>query len=244
MKFLSSFPRSTIVASILLLAVSSAFSQSKSIRVGVEVPFQTAVGFENQFHEWFSFHGQFGVISVPWNNALLRQWRGMGMSNQATDVLEPAFEFGTVAGLGARYYFNKHTVRNYVGPIFFYVNNYQSDISDISVARMFNKNMHSFPLGPIPQSMSAEPLTISTKFIQLGLQYGYRIKMRRDDREIRLELNISKNLWSRHFIESDYRYLGSFKETVNQEFKTLYKKHAYITTVNLYYIIKTEYKRF
>lgn len=168
----------------------------------------------------------------------------MGMSREATDVLESVLDFGTVAGAGARYYFNKHTLRNYVGPYFTYVNNYKSNVSDISVSNFFHQDMQTFPLGPKARALSSEPLTLSSKFFQLGLQYGYRIKTRRDDREICLEFSISKNVWSKHVIESDYRYLGAFKDRVNQELKDLYSKHMFITSVNIYYVFKTEYKRF
>jgi hypothetical protein len=234
-----------VALSLLIQSFSNkSEAQSKSIRLGFEFPFQVAVGFENQFHEWFSFHGQFGVLTLPLDKPLMSELRIMGFSRDATDILEPVLDFGTVAGGGFRFYFNKHTLKNYVGPLFFYVNNYKSDITDVGVSKYFNHDMNNFPLGPQIKALSSEPLTFTSKFMQVGLQYGYRVKLNRDDREVRLEFNISKNVWSKHDIESDYRYLGDFKKTVNNHFKDLYKRNAIISTVNIYYIFKTEYKRF
>ncbi len=237
--------RNILLIICFFFTLSEAFSQSKSIKVGIEFPYQLSIGYENQFHEWFSFYGQFGVMTIPMNYPLLWQMRLNGLSKDAGSIIENIIDFGTVAGFGTRYYFNKYTVKNYVGPFIFYANNYTSrNISDYDVSKHFGVDMTNFPIGPIPKSMSTNPLSVNSKFIQIGLQYGYRIPTSRADREIRLEVNISKNIWSRHRLESDYRYFGDFRGKFDDELSRLYFKHANIITMNFYYIFKTDYKRF
>lgn len=222
-------------------------TQSRSIKVGLELPTQLSIGIEERFHEAYCVYGQIGLVTFPLDKATIGLMKIWNAPDNLLKVMEPAYRLGMVLNLGASYYFSRSTRMNYCGPVIQWFRLANADIPEKPVNDYFEVDLSGpdFPLGPIPISMSKEPLTLKSNYLQLGMVIGQKINFyRQDRRELRIELAMNKNIYSRHTIESDYRYLGSFQKRFNNEFKDMYKKFAIFPSINIYYIYKFQNKRF
>ena len=220
-------------------------SQSQSIKLGTEIPTQYALGYEDRFHEGFAVHGQIGFLFYPYDKMMLSLFEGYGADRNMVAVLEANFETGMIIEFGANYFFSKQTRKNYAGPFCQWVNLFKSNIPDYVINDAFDVDLNTYPIGPIPKSMSDEPLTLSSHFLQVGLLVGRRFSFyKKPDIELHVELALSKNVYSNSVLASDYRYLGGLIDDVNITLKDFYKKYALIPSLNIYFIYKLNYQKF
>lgn len=235
-----------IILTLILFIQFSGFGQSQSLKAGVELPLQYSIGIENRFTEALAVHGQIGTVFFPFNYTALGMMETYGGNKGMTDILDANFHSGITLGLGGNYYFSKQTRKNYAGPFFQYFNMLKADISDNVINDYFDVDLNSYASGAIPRNMSREPLTLTTNFIQLGFLYGRRIFFyKKNEMELHFEFGISKTIYSNSRIDSDFRIFSmELKDNVNKTINDYYKKHALLTTINIYYIYKFNYEKF
>ena len=235
-----------LLFTVLLFFQISVYSQSQSVKAGIELPLQYSIGLENRFTEGLSVYGQIGAMFFPFNYTSLAMMENYGGNKGMTDILESCFQSGITFNAGGNYYFSKQTRKNYAGPFLQYYNMFKSDISDKVINEYFNVDLNSFPIGATQGNMSTEPLILSTNFIQLGVLVGRRIFFyKKNDMELHVEFGISKTIYSSSRIDSDFRiFSNDLKENVNNTIDEYYKKHAVFTTLNIYYIYKFNYEKF
>jgi hypothetical protein len=224
-----------LLLTLTVLSVKAFAQMEHRFKIGTQIPFQYNIGYENRFTGRFSANLQAGILTKPYDQAIINIMSKLGVGDVYIRVLESAFKFGFVGDLSGRYHFGK----NYTGIYGQFIRLSGQDTPSGLVESAFKVNLSNYPRKrnqPIPAA--GENLFIQSSLVQLGILYGRRFLFKDPQWEIHAEFSISKNISSQTKVTSETREVVNLQTLINNELVSLYKDYAYIPSLNVYLVYK------
>jgi hypothetical protein len=228
----------------LFLPISSkAQMVEDGIRFGLKIPYTYDIGYYKRFSSRIGIYADAQFITIPFSNVPLSYMEMWGGDPKLTAILDMPFSIGFGFDVGGHYYFGSDNRRYYVGLSVQWMTLLKRDIEDEVINEAFDVDLSGpmFPEGPITKDDSTKPLTLNSNYFQLGFLIGKKWQLRDPRLEVRVEAAISMNVWSNHFLQSDYRYITPVAEETNTALKDLMRKYAWFPTINMFMIYKLDY---
>jgi hypothetical protein len=216
--------------------------EGQAIRLGLRLPYTYDFGYFQRFNVRFGLHAGAQFATFPFSSSPLLFMNLFGAEPEMTLVLKDPFTVGAGGDVGLHYYFGKDNRRYYTGLSVQWMTLLKKDITDSVINEAFNVNLSSgeIPLGPIAKSQSIKPLTLNSHYWSLGFIFGKIIPINQSNREIRLEIEINKVIYSHHRLQSDYRYISPIAEKTNEGLQQMMRKYGWFPTINIYYLLQLQ----
>ncbi len=225
----------TFLILLLMLMKSNSWGQEseKSVRhyikAGSEIPLQYAIQYEMRTGNSFSVNAQFGVLTDPYNDAIIFTLESFGVDDKTIRLIENAFQFGLIIDVGVNYHFGK----NYMGVYGQWIN---LTAADTPFELVENYLGISFPIPPFIPDFVPE-VSLQSELFQLGLLYGRRFSFKNHPAiEIHTEFAVSKNLGSRSKLSSENVEVDFVNDQVDKELDAIFSDYAYIPTLNIFFV--------
>ncbi len=204
------------------------------MKVGTQIPIQYAVQYDYKFHPKWSGNVQVGVLTKPYDQAILSILKSLGVDQEIVNVLTSAFNFGLITQAGMNYHFKK----NYVGVTGSWIHLQAADTPVSAVEAAFNVNIASYPQRPRQSAKTPISLTLSSDLYNAGILYGRRFTFKNPKIELHTEFSFAKVLGSSSYIDSAQKSLESLSTVVDNELKTDYLDYGYLPSINVFFVFK------
>ncbi|MBI2259028.1 MAG: hypothetical protein HYU67_09025 [Flavobacteriia bacterium] len=207
--------------------------QNTSFSLGSQIPLKYDIGFEYKIIPKISSNLNFGILSKPFDKAILGIIHAFGLEEGYIQMIENSFKLGLVTDLGVRFQFKK----NYIGIFGQNIFMFAQDTPNELVESFLNIDLNNFKKTKIGSKIDLE-VKLQSNLFQFGLLYGRRFELKNPKHEIRTEFFLSANIFSnsKFFIED--RKNEELTQLINKELKPIYKDYTYIPTINVYYVFK------
>ena len=218
------------LVSISLFGQENETRVDHTLKAGVEIPLQYALQYDLRFYEKLSINVQAGILTRPFNDAILTTLEFFGTDENTIQLIENAFQFGTILDVGCNYHFGG----NYIGLFSQWIDLKAGDTPFQLIESYFGFEFPPLPI-PLPPTLTPK-VYLKSDLFQLGFLYGRRFTFKNNPRtEIHIEIAFSKNIYSNSSLSSDHFEVNSLNNLVDSELISIYSKYAYIPTVNFYF---------
>jgi hypothetical protein len=205
-----------------------------SIKVGTQIPIQYALQYDYQFHPRWSGNAQVGVLTKPYDQAILSILKSLGVDQQIVNVLTSAFNFGVTTQAGVNYHFKK----NYVGITGSWIHLQAADAPISAIEAAFGVTVSSYPVRPRQTTRAPVQLTLSSDLFGAGILYGRRFTFKNPKIELHTEFSFAKVLASKSYIESEQRSVESLSTLVDNELQSVYVDYGFLPSINVFFVYK------
>jgi hypothetical protein len=210
------------------------------VKMGIKLPYTYNIAYYMRINDRLGAYIGAQAVTFPFHSTPIGYMTMWGGDENTAEILREPFSIGAGVDLGAHYYFGADNRRYYFGLSIEWMNLLKRDIKDSVIENAFGVDLSSYPEGPILKESSVKPLTLNTNYLNIGFIFGKRFLMIHQPRwQMSLELEISKTIYSHHFLFSDYRYITPVEKTTSTELKKLMLKYGWFPTFNVffYYLI-------
>lgn len=214
-------------------------AQTLTICAGTQAPLKYDAGLDFKFAKRFSVSAGAGVLTRPYDKAILNIIEAFGLEEGYVNMISNAFSYGMVYDGGIRFHYRK----NYFGVYAQYINLAAQDAPQDLVESYLGIDLSPYRK-PKPFVTKNIEVALESNLLQLGVLYGRRFVFKNPKFEIRTELGISKNITSQSYFYIDGSKSESLSEVTNEELKPIYMDYAYIPTINLYLVYNLWSKKF
>ncbi|OIP02457.1 MAG: hypothetical protein AUJ98_01120 [Bacteroidetes bacterium CG2_30_33_31] len=232
--------RLLLFLAFIILNISGIKAQDYTgIKMGIKLPYTYNIAYYTRISDhWGSFIGAqattfpFGSVSIGY----MKMWGG---NEKIAEILREPFTIGAGVDIGLHYYFGADNRRYYVSTAVEWMKLLKRDIKDIVIENAFGVDLDSYPEGPILKASSVKPLTLNSNYLNLGFIFGDRFLFPNIPAwEMSVELEISKTVFSHHFLFSDYRYITPVEKITSKELKKLMLVYGWFPSVNVFFFYK------
>jgi hypothetical protein len=213
-------------------------ADQQGFRLGLKIPYTYDFTYYQRVNPRFGFHAGAQIVTIPFASYPLGIMNVWGADPDITAILEDPYTIGAGLDVGAQYHFGTDNRRYYFGLSGQWMNLLKRDLNDEVINKAFDVDLsgQDIPLGPISKSASTKPLTLNTNYVNLAFVFGKIVPLYNQDREIRIEVEISKIIFSHHHLQSDYRYITPISDRTNTELQSTMRKYGWFPSINVYYI--------
>lgn len=224
----------TIILLIIYILSNKAYSQDNKhfLKIGIDFPLQYKVGYEYKPVRNFSAELQFGLLTKPYDNIILKVIEGFVIDDEFIEIIDESFKFGGIFTIQPKFHFRK----SYAGIYGQLIRLNASNTSTELLSSYFNKDFS------ILGNMQSLELTLQSNLYQLGLLYGRSFQLNNPHFSFALEFGVSMNINSKNSFSSNRPYLDQTKPAkqlyseLDDELSMLFKQCVFISTVNLIFI--------
>jgi hypothetical protein len=214
---------------ILFLSLSfKSYNQKAMISLGTQIPLKYDLGFEFKFLPKFSSNLNFGILTKPYDAAILGIIQAFGLEEGYINMIGNAFKLGLVTDLGFRF----HHKKNYFGIFGQHIYMFAQDTPNELVESFLDIDLDFYKKTKIGSKFDLD-LTLQSVLYQVGILYGRRFELKNPKFEIRTEFAVSKNVYSKSklFIEDKER--TELSALIDAELKPIYMDYTYIPSINV-----------
>lgn len=231
----------------LFLIVLTSFGYSTKaqeknyILIGSDIPIQYAVGYEYCPTRWVGFQGKAGLLTTPYDKAILGIMELLGTDPGVVNMIDGAFQVGGIGQANI----NFHAKKWYYGIQGQFIALSAGDVPANLVANYYGYNFN--PITAVTSALAPQvDITMRSNLLQAGVCIGRKIEVIKWG-EVRFEFSIGKNVWSGTSvdvsnitgtvfgIQHSEKYLSN---ELSNELNTIYKKYAYTPSLNIYWVFK------
>jgi hypothetical protein len=226
---------------MVITLLSSVNAQKNFILVGSDIPLQYAVGYEYCPIRWVGFQGKAGLLSTPYDKAILGIMEVLGTNPSIVNMIDGAFEVGGIGQANI----NFHAKRWYYGIQGQFIALSAADIPSNLVANYYNYNFT--PVTTITNPFAPQvDIMMRSNLLQAGVCIGRKVDLLKWA-EVRFEFSIGKNIWSGTNVDVtnikgtvfglqySEQYLSN---EISAELQAIYKRYAYTPSLNIYWVFK------
>lgn len=231
-----------LLACFLAFAIFSNLKAQKNfILIGSDIPIQYAVGYEYCPFRWVGFQGKAGLLTTPYDKAILGIMKVLGTDPGIVNMVDGAFEVGGIGQANI----NFHAKKWYYGIQGQFIALSAADVPANLVANYYNYNFD--PITAVANAFAPKvDITMRSNLFQAGVCIGRKIDVIKWG-EVRFELSVGKNIWSGTNVDvsnvkgtifgmqHSEEYLSN---EISSELETIYKKYAYTPSLNIYWVFK------
>jgi len=201
-------------------------SQSSSgLQIGTQIPLIYSVGYEYKTNGKFAFNVQTGILTKPFDKAILSILKMFGTDEAIVSTIGDAFNYGFVVQPAVKYIFNKY----YAGISF---SNYTLVAKETPKDAI--QNYYGVTLPPRRQSL---PLSLKSNLSNVGVSFGRRFSFENSRIILLTEISLSKTFYSGSKLMTDSKDLTNLSTLINKELNSYYIDYGYLPSINLFVLI-------
>ena len=229
----------SFVCLFFLMGIHFLFAQNTNhfLKIGTQIPYQYNGGAEISVHPRMGVEGKLGILTAPYDKAILSITQWFGVDDTLKKLIDGAFKHGTIIELGANYHFKQH----YVG-IFGQFVRLKAAATPVSIWNSFT-GLDFAPLNPSGDALLQ--LTMKVNLYQLGVVYGHRFAFKNPRWELHTEVGVSKTIASKSILSSNRPRLDAksevqalYKEADDYLNDEIFIPYVIVPTLNVYVAYK------
>jgi hypothetical protein len=198
---------------VSILFTKDISAQKHFFKIGTQLPVQYSLAYEYKFSEKYSGIFNYGLITKPFDDAILGVMSAFGVSKPITSLVSSAFTFGQVFTLEPRYHFKSG--KSYLG----------------IYPQWITLTAENYVL------LNAIDVKATSVLFNMGITYGKNFPLKNSKKKIQLEASFAKVFASDSNIYSSTVNLNFFKDYANNYLNERYLEYGYIVSLNVYYVI-------
>jgi len=211
------------------------------IKMGIKLPYSYNISYYMRLSDRLGAYIGAQAVTFPFSSSTIGYLNFWGADAKMSEILREPLSIGAGVDMGMHYYFGADNRRYYGGLAIEWMNLLKRDIKDEVINEAFGVDLDSYPFGPILENMSVKPLTLNTNYLNLGFMFGTRFLLPyKPNWEMALEVEVSKTVYSHHFLFSDYRYITPVEKTTSTELKKMMLKYGWFPTFNVFFLYKID----
>jgi hypothetical protein len=219
--------KSTFILAFLVFTQSLLWAQKTNLQIGSQIPLNYSLGVEHEFGPKFSAAIHFGILTQPYDKAIMGILKSFGTDESLVNTIGDAFNIGYIVQTSLKFNFHK----SYIGlvPSYYYLR--ANDAPADAIESYYGITL-PFGIG------SKKTYTIKSNLYNIGLLYGHRFTLKNPHMEIRLELEVVKTAASSSSLWNDSEKLDKISEKVDNKLNGYYMTYGYLPSLNIYWVYK------
>lgn len=206
----------------LILAMSASV-HAQRIWAGTNIPLFYTLGYQQSIGERFSANAQFGLLTTPYDKAVLEILEAFDTDEALTNTIGEAFTIGVNVQPTFRWYFRK----SYLGLAYSYLSLRADECPADAIENYYGIS--------IPALYSRE-YTLQSELHSAGLLYGRVFTLKNPRCAIHLELSALKTFASKSEFKDDGILPALLNEPVDKELNETYVKYGMLPSINVFFV--------
>lgn len=202
------------------------FGQSTSIFIGTQVPLVYSAGFEMESGFGLAFNAQAGILTKPYDQAILEMLKKLGTDEALTNTIGHAFNYGFVLQPALKYHFKSW----YTGIHYSYFSLVASDAPADLIQNYYGIS--------IPILFRNNTFRLNSELMNAGALIGREFHLKNPIWQINLELSLGKTFWSSSKLTSDSGELPRLSAAVDEKLNEYYLDYGYLPSLNVFIVRK------
>lgn len=207
----------------LMTMISPIFAQENQVFLGVNIPTYYTVGYQRRLNQHFSFNGQVGILTDPFDEILVNIFEAFDADEVLLNTVGKAFSYG----VNFQPMFKWHIRKVYFGIAYSCLNLVAKDRpSDVL------ENYYGIALNT---RRSANELTLKSTLHNGGISFGRSFNFKNPAFSVILELSVLKTFAAKSFINNeDGDRISALSTLVDSELSQYYIDYAFIPNLSIY----------
>jgi hypothetical protein len=219
-----------IILSLFVLLLSPFIrSQGSELAIGNQIPLIYTIGYEHKLKQPFSLNMQVGLLTKPYDKAILSTLKLFGTDEAIINTIGDAFTYGLCLQPTFKYHYKK----NYFGVYYSY---YNLNAKDAPIQAI--ESYYGFSI-PTRTSRTERIFNLVSNLHNAGVMYGRRIAFKNLKLELRLEFAIAKTFASTSFLYGSSGFSNpTLNSLIDQKLGTYYLQYGYLPSFNVFFVYK------
>jgi hypothetical protein len=205
-------------------------AQSSEIAIGTQVPLIYSIGYEYKLKQPFSFNLQLGLLTKPYDKAILSTLKLFGTDEALVNTIGNAFTYGICLQPTIKYHYKK----NYFGVYYSYYNLNAKDAPVQAIESYYGVSI------PTKTGRTERTFNLVSNLHNAGLLYGRRIAFKNPKLELRLEFAVAKTFTSDSYLYGSSGFSNpTLNSLIDQELRAYYLQYGYLPSLNIFFVYKS-----
>jgi hypothetical protein len=183
-----------------------------------------SIGYEYNLNNKLSFNAQVGILTKPYDAAILGILELFGTDEPIVNTIGEAFNIGYIIQPTIKYNFNK----SYLGLSYSFFS-LKANESPVDVL----ENYYEITL---PIRVKENELELRSDLHNIGLVLGRKFQFKDPTIKIHLEVSLAKTIGSNSKISSQYGDLENLSQIIDEELDTYYIDYGYLPSINIFIV--------
>ncbi|MFN8206849.1 MAG: hypothetical protein U0T82_05495 [Bacteroidales bacterium] len=218
--------RLLIISSLFIFTVMPGLTQTASVQIGTQVPLFYSAGFELEAKNGLAFNFQSGILTKPYDAAILGTLKLFGTDEAIVNTIGEAFDYGFILQPSVKYHFKKW----YTGLSYSY---YSLVASDAPASLI--ENYYGITL---PVTARNKELQLNSELQNAGILFGREFQFKNPGWQLSLELSLAKTFWSRSRLSNDNGDLPRLSAPIDEELNQYFIEYGYLPSINVFLVRK------
>lgn len=212
---------------ILLLMFSYNFlqAQKSSLNLGTKVPLNYTLGFERQVFSDYSLNIHGGLLTKPYDQAIVEIMKTLGADKALANTIGEAFTIGYNIQPSIKYYFGKY----YLAGSYAYYSLWAKDVSRKNIEDYYGISLPYRPL-------KINTFDMNSRLHNVGIYFGRNFSLDLPDWSFNLELGVYKTISSDNKLHADFGELTTINKLIDDELDEVYNKYGYLASINIFIV--------
>ena len=214
----------TVFFTLWMSDSNRSFAQGTSVYIGSQIPLFYSAGFEYEANQTVSFSIQGGLLTKPYNTAILHILEELGTRETLVNTIGESFSHGVSVQSALKFHFRNY----YAGLLYSY---YLLIARDTPIDAMENFYGFNFPI-----NFKSKELNLHSRLSNIGLLAGRKFMLNNSGLSLNLEFSVAKTVASRSTLYSESGDVNWASETVDKKLNTYYLEYGYLPSLNIYLV--------
>lgn len=213
---------------IYIFFVNIAFAQKSGFQLGTQIPLMYSIGYEFDINNKFSFNTQVGILTRPYDVAILEILKLTGTEEPLVNTIGEAFSFGFIFQPTVKYCFKRY----YIGAYYSYYSLNARETPTDAIENYYNIYL------PDRINNRTNEFSLNSRLHNIGLLFGRKIELKNPNFELRLELAFAKTIKSKSKFSSESGDISTISSLIDDELNSYYINYGYLPSFNIFLSFK------
>lgn len=215
----------SLFIALLLTIITLKINSQNNLFIGTQIPLTYNLGYEFQFSTKWSISSQFGILTKPYDKAILTLMEEFGTDEQLVNTVGEAFSYGLAFQPEIIY-----TIRKWeIGIFYSYFFLKAEDAPKNAIENYYGV---SFPIRP-PIFIGSNNLTLTSNLYNAGIKFGRKFFFKNPAFEIRTEFDFAKTFASKSKLTANDADIDRISELVDKDLNEYYIDYGYLPALNI-----------
>jgi hypothetical protein len=217
--------KTSLIILSFIFACNFLQAQKSSLNLGTKVPLNYTLGFEQQLYPDLSLNIQAGILTKPYDQAIVEIMKTLGAEKALANTIGEAFTIGYNIQPSVKYYFGNY----YLGLSYAYYSLWAKDVSRESIEDYYGVPLPFRPLNP-------NTFNMNSRLHNAGMYFGRSFSLDSPNWSLDLELGVHKTISSYNELHANYGELTTINNLIDEELDEVYKQYGYLASLNIFIV--------
>jgi hypothetical protein len=181
-------------------------------------------GFELELKKGLAFNAQVGILTKPYDAAILEALRLFGTNEALVNTIGDAFSYGFVLQPSIKYHYRKLIA----GFTYSYFSLVAKDAPLNLIEKYYNVSL--------PPAYRNIQLRLDSKLQNAGVLVGRRFYLKNPAWQIILECSLAKTFWSRNRLTAGNVDINFLSTAIDLKLQEYYIDYGYLPSINIFLV--------